>query len=64
MAEYQKQVGTDRSGNPTYIAAWKKRKQAQRRTGSGGKSSRQLKSGASSMFPMMDKLAIRKNRQG
>lgn len=29
MAEYQKQVGTDRSGNPTYIAAWKKRKQAQ-----------------------------------
>ena len=64
MAEYQRQVGTDRSGNPTYMTAWKKRKQGQRRTGGGGKSSSTLGSGASAMFPMMNKLSIRKNSRG
>mgnify|MGYP003133399122 CR=1 FL=1 len=62
MAEYQKQVSTDRQGNPVYMSVWKKRKAG--RTGSGGKSSRPLKSGSASMFPMMDKLMIRKNRKG
>lgn len=66
MAEYQQgtpvynkagvQTGT------TYTTKWKKRKHG--RTGGGNKNSGPLQSGAAAMFPLMEKLMIKKNRQG